>query len=702
MNSPPLGPSLVRFNPHYSPILLVMIFPPFPQTPTPTQVCDFPMIMVTLERASLTLPSQVKFCLDTLAVMRKSYKVSFSWDKASDEDWTIFTETGQRSLCVEAVATWIASEGGSNPTKSFVSECGDAHDALADAKGGALMVMPGEYGIYNVVMRYKVLEPISLYIDKAKDVLTQPVIVHLPPHPGWTESANPPAGEVPMPMFARGLDRIAGNPTDELLSHIKELNNGEIPTDPEILIYAIFTFYFTMALLVHIANCTNAYAKLHGPNDWYDLTAFELMVHLGIRILMGIHQRANDRHYWCRGIPGLRLDAIADICTERRHRTVIAMLTFDWRQVGSCCLDCPVCNSQTGYEEFIDESDPLAKIRDVDTYLLMRTQRALHREHKFVVDETVVKVCSKYCPFGMFNPMKPIKFGVKYWCLVFCLSHYLYNWRPSLGKRDPVGKMATALGKGYVHTLIYDHLIPIAWHHSSCVLICDNYFTSIPLFTALLLVGIYAIGVCKLTRPAKSPKEQGTSWPIQEYGKQDEPYLPRGWMRVMYRLLDGGKTMMAMTWRDNRFVKLLATCCIVCASALMVQRWDKLQRAYIMIPVCAAMLAYQELMNGVDRMDAVGALANIRMKKCPRRFQRQLFFYFYLNHLGHGNVKILFSKIHVAFDTLKKKHDNSNVGFFWWFQNALGQALIRRGLEGGRKAIAAKLAAEAAVEAAVG
>ena len=77
-----------------------------------------------------------------------------------------------------------------------------AHDALADAKGGALMVMPGGYGIYDLVMKYKVLEPILQYIDKAKDVLTQPVIVHSEPLPGWTESANPPAGEVPMPMFS--------------------------------------------------------------------------------------------------------------------------------------------------------------------------------------------------------------------------------------------------------------------------------------------------------------------------------------------------------------------------------------------------------------------------------------------------------------------------------------------------------------------
>lgn len=33
------------------------------------KVCDFPMIMVELERANLTLPSQVHRCLDTLAVM---------------------------------------------------------------------------------------------------------------------------------------------------------------------------------------------------------------------------------------------------------------------------------------------------------------------------------------------------------------------------------------------------------------------------------------------------------------------------------------------------------------------------------------------------------------------------------------------------------------------------------------------------------
>lgn len=167
-----------------------MPFPPStplpPRNSTLMQACDFPMIMVTLARAKLSLPSQVEFCLDTLTVLHhKSYEKQFSWRNTDDEYWTVFTEKkGVRSMCVEAVATWIASEGMTNPAKNFASACGDAHDALADAKGVQLMLTPGKYGIYDVVMKYKVLEPISRYIDKAKEVMAQPVIEHNRPRVG--------------------------------------------------------------------------------------------------------------------------------------------------------------------------------------------------------------------------------------------------------------------------------------------------------------------------------------------------------------------------------------------------------------------------------------------------------------------------------------------------------------------------------------
>ena len=652
------------------------------------------MIMIELERLDLSFPTQVKYFLDSLEVIRnKNYNSHWSWKDATRDQWTILTATGEKSHCLQAMVNWKLSEGGKKKSRCFESVIGDEHDAIADARGLAEILMPGDFGIYQVITKYKVLTPVEHFRQKAIGALEKPVIKHFDPPPGWTEphGGNPPAGEVPFPMFPRAAAARAGQPTEALIQHIKNQTDGDIPTNEEDLLYAIFTFFFTFALLVHIVNCTNAYAKIHCPAGWYELTVHELYVHLGIRFLMGMHKRARESHYWSRGcVPGLRLGAIADVCTFKRHRHVIAMLTFYWPEQGCCCDNCPVCQSTTGYD--IDNDDPYAKLRKVDTYLQERAQLALYPEQTFVVDETMVKVLSRYCSFGQVMKNKPIKYGIKFWCLVFSLSCYLYSWRPYLGKRDPIGRMAKVLGKGYVHCLIYDHLIPVAWHHTNCVLICDNYFTSIVLFSALLAVGIYAIGVSKAKKPAKSPKEAGTSWPIQEYGKKHERFLPRGWMRVMYRVMDDGTgTMMALTWRDNRFVQLLATCCIGCASALTVQRWCKVAYAYVTIPVCLAMVTYQKYMNGVDRMDAVAALANIRMNKCPRRFHRQIFFYFLLSNLGHGNVKILFEKLFEGLEELKKKHESSGVGYFWWFQNQLAHTLIHRGLEGGRKAALAAL-----------
>ena len=151
--------------------------------------------MIALLKDELQLPPQVEYCLDTLWVMRHAtYRDKVSWHDKDDDYWTIFTDTGAKSLCVPAVVNWIVSEGGLYPAKTFASECGDEHDATADAMGAALMVMPGDYGIFDIVTKYQVL-PLTLASPAPAPVLELAPV----PTPASAPTPAPPPAPTPSP-----------------------------------------------------------------------------------------------------------------------------------------------------------------------------------------------------------------------------------------------------------------------------------------------------------------------------------------------------------------------------------------------------------------------------------------------------------------------------------------------------------------------
>ena len=142
--------------------------------------------------------------------------------------------------------------------------------------------------------------------------------------------------------------------------------------------------------------------------------------------------------------------------------------------------------------------------------------------------------------------------GIKAFCLVLS-SGYLYDWHVYRGSRDPLN------GPNYMHRLIYDTLLADnIWDNNNCVLFCDNAFTSIPLFRDLHdKRGIYAVGPINKSKPDKGGDKN--SWPIQTFKQNDTRYLPRGWYRIAYQAMQRGGYLQALTWRDNRFVKMLSS-----------------------------------------------------------------------------------------------------------------------------------------------
>ena len=85
--------------------------------------------------------------------------------------------------------------------------------------------------------------------------------------------------------------------------------------------------------------------------------------------------------------------------------------------------------------------------------------------------------------------------------------------------------------------------------------------------------GIGCIGPINAKRPAKNAG--ANSWHHQQFKQSDKRFLPRGWDRVTYQQMPSGRWLMALVWRDNKFVKMLTSVYVAGGVKKEVQRWDK-------------------------------------------------------------------------------------------------------------------------------
>ena len=130
---------------------------------------------------------------------------------------------------------------------------------------------------------------------------------------------------------------------------------------------------------------------------------------------------------------------------------------------------------------------------------------------------------------------------------------FLYDWHVCRGKEDPLSG-ANAMYRLIYYTLLVDK----KWDFCNVVLFCDAAFTSFRLFRDLWVKrGISAVGPINASKPSKGGGPN--SWPHQKFKSSDTKYLRRGWDRTAFTPMQRGGWLQAVTWRDNKFVKMLSS-----------------------------------------------------------------------------------------------------------------------------------------------
>ncbi|XP_068211224.1 piggyBac transposable element-derived protein 4-like [Palaemon carinicauda] len=275
----------------------------------------------------------------------------------------------------------------------------------------------------------------------------------------WHKEPNP---ALP-PMFTPRIE--PGGPTSSVSSARRVVDIFSLFLDDEILQEIVVHSNVRLALL-------RSRYHHNGNADLRDIDVRELKGFIGILVMSAIR---NDNHtttkdMWdpMEGNPLYR-------CTMSEHRFALLMrvLRFD--------------DSTTRAERWKDRLAPIRKVWD---HVMANCRRLYSPGPHLTVDKQLVAFRGR-CPFKMYIPNKPAKYGIKLVLTCDVDTHYMCNAIPYLGK-DTV-EVPRGLTLGEVFTMN-----PVApFHRRGRTVTTDNFFTSIPLALALEREGVYLCGTLR-------------------------------------------------------------------------------------------------------------------------------------------------------------------------------------------------------------
>lgn len=230
-----------------------------------------------------------------------------------------------------------------------------------------------------------------------------------------------------------------------------------------------FNLFFDNNIIRLIVSGTNIYInvikeRFLRERDARLTDATEIRAFLGILLLSGClgGSRKKTKNMWdnSRGT-GVELCYLA--MSEKRFRFLMRCLRFD--------------DIRDRHQR--REIDRLAPVREVFELMVQNFQRHFTPSEFCTIDEQLLKFRGR-CPFRMYIPSKPGKYGLKVFALVCAKSMYCINLEVYVGTQ-PEGPYKLSTSSEEVTIRLVE---PIAGTNRN--LTCDNWFTSVPLAERLL------------------------------------------------------------------------------------------------------------------------------------------------------------------------------------------------------------------------
>lgn len=239
-------------------------------------------------------------------------------------------------------------------------------------------------------------------------------------------------------------------------------------------------------------------------------------------------------------------------------------------------------------------SDRIGKIRPLLNLLVENFQANYQPGRYLTADEDICKFKGRHI-LKQYLRAKIVKWGYKIWKLCDAASAYVLDLDVFGGKKSENASPYNAIMKlmeGYLDK-----------HH---VVVMDNHFTSVPLFTDLLERSTYACGTVRLNRKYL-PEE------FKEK-KHMEPGESHYWQ---------SHNFIATLWQDKRTVRFLSTCCEAKGDGSVTRRRNSNEPERLPCPPVVKI--YTEYMGGVDRSDRMVRTYSVSRKS--KKWWYRLFYY---------------------------------------------------------------------------
>jgi hypothetical protein len=325
-------------------------------------------------------------------------------------------------------------------------------------------------------------------------------------------------------------------------------------------------------------------------------------VFLAYTMLLGLKKQPNRKTYWAKVGSFFHCPLISSIFTRARFQTITNCLHI------------------TNPADYVHEKgalgyDKMGQVRWLATAIYDAFKREWELGKYVTVDEMMIGYKGSYCPATQYMPKKPQKWGIKVWCLSdtkYVYDFDIYYGRNGNGAEQPKNVPPT---EGSVATNVVLNLVN-GLEGRGHVVVTDNYFTSVGLFTEFASGEIYATGTVQSNRVGvPRPFNNLRNWRDSEQGTLDwHTHSSRG--------------ISCVVWKDKRPVHLLSTStvhvqlpCIAPSSIATVPRRNGAIREQIQ--TSPVHLEYTTFMRGVDVADQLRA--SYSCQSCSHKWWHRAF-----------------------------------------------------------------------------
>ena len=296
------------------------------------------------------------------------------------------------------------------------------------------------------------------------------------------------------------------------------LNNSSTALDAFLLLFSEDTFQL-------LADQTNLYVSQVPPGQsykWYNTTANEMKLFIGMILAMGIHQLPQLEDYWSNH-PLLGAKGIVAGMSYRRFRVLLS------------CLH--LVDNTTAIPRGQDGFDKLHKVRPLINIIQTNMMDCYNPHREVSIDEAMVGFKGR-SSLKQYLPMKPTKRGFKIWCLCDSSNGYVYRITVYTGASSE--KDSGGLGPAVVLQLANPLL------DKAHFLYFDNYFSTVDLATTILSRNTYTIATTQCN---------GKGWPLQ---LKDTKGLNHRLKRGEHRsIITTSGDVECLAWKDNKVVTMI-------------------------------------------------------------------------------------------------------------------------------------------------